>query len=95
MRNPPKTKEEYDKRHAIYVSYLKMKQDEEDWHGVSDAANDLRELEACLPLPPVSLLKPSSQDIWDHLKRHQPSVILSNDTPSLTPSPGSTTLPGL
>lgn len=32
--------------HAILVSYLLMKVEHEDWHGVSDAANDLREFEA-------------------------------------------------
>lgn len=29
-----------------YIAYLLVKVDEEDWHGVSDAANDLRELDA-------------------------------------------------
>lgn len=37
---------DYIERHHIYVVYLKMKVDEGDWHGVCDAANDLRELEA-------------------------------------------------
>lgn len=32
-----------------YIAYLKMKVEEQDWHGVSDAANDLRELDAALP----------------------------------------------
>lgn len=31
------------------IQYLKMKVDEKDWHGVSDAANDIRVLEAKLP----------------------------------------------
>jgi len=31
---------------AILIEYLKAKADAEDWHGVSDAANDLRELDA-------------------------------------------------
>ena len=31
---------------AILVAYLEAKTREQDWHGVSDAANDLRELEA-------------------------------------------------
>lgn len=30
----------------IYIDYLLMKVRERDWHGVSDAANDLRVLEA-------------------------------------------------
>jgi hypothetical protein len=29
-----------------YIQYLLMKVEQADWHGVSDAANDLRELEA-------------------------------------------------
>lgn len=31
------------------IAYLKHKIDIEDWHGVSDAANDLRVLEAQMP----------------------------------------------
>jgi hypothetical protein len=30
----------------LMVSYLLMKADEEDWHGVQDAASDLRDIEA-------------------------------------------------
>lgn len=30
----------------ILIEYMKMKTRREDWHGVSDAANDLRELDA-------------------------------------------------
>jgi len=30
----------------VLKSYLRMKTDAEDWHGVSDAANDLREIDA-------------------------------------------------
>lgn len=37
-----------EKRRAL-IDYLRMKADEADWHGVSDAANDLRELEARHP----------------------------------------------
>lgn len=33
----------------ILISYLKMKCEQKDWHGVCDAANDLRELEATYP----------------------------------------------
>ena len=36
-------------RHAILVKYLLSKAQERDWHGVSDAANDLRVLEAQYP----------------------------------------------
>lgn len=34
----------YDRR-AVYVQYARHRIDDEDWHGVSDAANDLRELD--------------------------------------------------
>jgi hypothetical protein len=37
-----------EQRHAVYVAYLLMKVQECDWHGVSDAANDIRELEASI-----------------------------------------------
>lgn len=37
---PPKV------RHERLIAYLEMKVQERDWHGVSDAANDLRVLEA-------------------------------------------------
>lgn len=30
----------------IYRAYLKMKVEQEDWHGVQDAASDLRDVEA-------------------------------------------------
>lgn len=33
-------------RRKKLIEYLWMKVDMEDWHGVSDAANDLRELDA-------------------------------------------------
>ncbi len=36
----------FEEKHHAMVQYLLMKVDEQDWHGVSDAANDLRELEA-------------------------------------------------
>lgn len=36
----------YEQQRALYIAYLTMKVAEADWHGVSDAANDLRELEA-------------------------------------------------
>lgn len=37
---------EHEQRKKALVEYLKSKIAEEDWHGVSDAANDLRVLEA-------------------------------------------------
>lgn len=36
----------YEEQHATLVAYLKVKAEQGDWHGVSDAANDLRVLEA-------------------------------------------------
>lgn len=36
-------------KREILVAYLKLKVQEGDWHGVSDAACDLRELEAKHP----------------------------------------------
>ena len=30
----------------VLIDYIHVKIDEQDWHGVSDAANDLRELDA-------------------------------------------------
>lgn len=37
---------DYLDRREKYVEYLMMKVQMSDWHGVSDAANDLRELDA-------------------------------------------------
>ena len=31
---------------SVMISYLLMKVRQEDWHGVSDASNDLREMDA-------------------------------------------------
>lgn len=36
----------YPQARAILIAYLKMKVEQGDWHGVADAANDLRVLEA-------------------------------------------------
>lgn len=36
----------YALRHAALVTYMQAKIAEKDWHAVSDAANDLREIEA-------------------------------------------------
>lgn len=43
---PKQSMTEYEGRHAALVAYLRVKADQADWHGVSDAANDLRVLEA-------------------------------------------------
>lgn len=39
-----------EERWLKYVEYLRMKVEERDWHGVADAAADLRELEAANPI---------------------------------------------
>ncbi len=36
----------YAEKRATLIAYLLVKVQESDWHGVSDAANDLRVLEA-------------------------------------------------
>ena len=40
----------------ILIQYLLMKVRQEDWHGVSDAANDLREMDAKEKTSPSSPL---------------------------------------
>ena len=35
-----------DNAEEIMIDYLLLKVQQKDWHGVSDAANDLREMEA-------------------------------------------------
>lgn len=42
-------KARYEKHHTALVTYLQVKVEAQDWHGVSDAANDLRVLEASQP----------------------------------------------
>lgn len=37
---------EYARIRQILIAYLRMKVEVEDWHGASDACNDLRELDA-------------------------------------------------
>ena len=37
-------------RREQLISYLKMKVEEEDWHGVQDAGSDLREIDAKLSM---------------------------------------------
>jgi hypothetical protein len=36
----------YEQRKADMIKYLLMKVDEKDWHGVQDAASDLRDIES-------------------------------------------------
>lgn len=44
--NCNKQSTEYELSRQTLIDYLKVKVAEADWHGVSDAANDLRVLEA-------------------------------------------------
>ena len=44
-----------EQRKAIILSDLKMKVEAEDWHGVADAAMDLREIEAQIKCIPVAM----------------------------------------
>ena len=37
-------------RREQLISYLKMKVEEEDWHGIQDAGSDLREIDAKLSM---------------------------------------------
>ena len=37
---------DYFRKRKILIDYLKLEVEQEDWHGVCDAANDLRELDA-------------------------------------------------
>lgn len=41
-----KLPDNYAAHRAVLIEYMKIKVEMEDWHGVSDAANDLRELDA-------------------------------------------------
>ena len=45
-RKSPKPEYTIRQRFEIYQMYLQMKIFERDWHGVADAAMDLREIEA-------------------------------------------------
>lgn len=48
IRRPPLTAARLVARHAVIIADLLSKVDVEDWHGVADAAMDLRELDAQL-----------------------------------------------
>lgn len=42
----PRTEEDFKRRKKAYIEYMLINVEQEDWHAVSDAANDLRVLEA-------------------------------------------------
>jgi hypothetical protein len=48
------TREALQRRRVITISDLLVKAENEDWHGVADAAMDLREIDAQLAVVPVS-----------------------------------------
>ncbi len=49
---------DYEQQHIALVEYLRVKVDLGDWHAVSDAANDLRVLEA----------RQEVQSLWDRIQ---------------------------
>jgi hypothetical protein len=46
---PPEEETSPDRKKEILVQYMLLKVELEDWHGVADVANDIRELEARFP----------------------------------------------
>jgi hypothetical protein len=46
-------------RRVRMVAYLALKVEEQDWHGVADAAMDLREIDAMLRM----VTKPNGEDV--------------------------------
>jgi hypothetical protein len=52
------------KNRDTLIAYLQMKVGEEDWHGVADAAMDLRELEARLAPPGITLATGCCPGVW-------------------------------
>lgn len=56
------TAEQFNSRRATLVAYMLVKIDQSDFHGVSDAANDLRVLEAeWTAQAPQSIPQPASE----------------------------------
>jgi hypothetical protein len=49
-------------RYEVLINYLLVKVQEKDWHGVSDAANDIRVMEAEHPeLKTIPLTSPGNK----------------------------------
>jgi hypothetical protein len=46
----------------VMVAYLLLKVKQRDWHGVSDAANDIREMEAYLSSMPTLTVVPKEKN---------------------------------
>jgi hypothetical protein len=56
----PITKQDFESRKKAYIDYMRMNIEQGDWHAVSDAANDLRVLEASFNSNPNELTPENS-----------------------------------
>jgi hypothetical protein len=61
----------YERRHASLVEYLRTSVDAGDWHAVSDAANDLRVLEAQRPQDPKAFWR--TNEMPDYIRPMHPA----------------------
>lgn len=55
----------HQKRKRVMIEYLNLKLNEEDWHGVEDAASDIRDIEAAIK--ELEELKFN----WEMVKNHE------------------------
>lgn len=55
------SRQEISEQMALMEKYAEMKLATGDWHGLSDAANDLRELEAKLQMIELEMLEHNSE----------------------------------
>jgi hypothetical protein len=46
----------------VMIAYMQLKIRQRDWHGVSDAANDIREMEAHLSSMPTLTVAPKEKN---------------------------------
>lgn len=46
----------------VMVAYLQLKIRQRDWHGVADAANDIRVMEAYLECTPTLMVPPKEKN---------------------------------
>lgn len=77
----------FDQKRKRLIGYLMMKVEEGDWHGVSDAANDLRVLECewqTINKYPVQEYygKSPADDIMEKLKKTNAKAVTMDDPPS-------------
>lgn len=61
----------FEHKRKSLIEYMRVKIEESDWHGVSDAANDLRVLEASQASPKITFTEHDSltQEILDQKER--------------------------